>query len=44
MERGEVGEVVEVGVEGDQEDKVQHHSRPLGKAEQEKPDAGLPEH
>ena len=44
MERGEVGEVVEVGVERDQEDPEQHCSPLLGKAEQEKPDAGLPEH
>ena len=44
LERGEVGEVVEVGVERDQEDPVQHCSLLLGKAEQEKPDAGLPEH
>ena len=44
MERGEVGEVVEVGVERDQEDPVQHCSLLLGKAEPGKPDAGLPEH
>ena len=44
LERGAVGEVVEVGVERDQEDPEQHCSPLLGKAEQEKPDAGLPEH
>ena len=32
LEKGEVGEVVEVGVERDQEDPVQHCSLLLGKA------------
>ena len=42
---GECGEVEdEVEVERDQEDQVQHYSPLLGKAEQEKPDAGLPVH
>ena len=44
MERDEGGDVVEVEVERDQEDQVQHYSPLLGKAEQEKPDAGLPVH
>ena len=44
MERGEVGEVVAVGVERDLEDPVQHCSPLLGKAKPGKPDAGPPEH
>ena len=44
LERGEVGEVVAVGVERDLEDPVQHCSLLLGKAKPGKPDAGLPEH
>ena len=44
LEKGEVGEVVEVGVERDQEDPVQHCSPLLEKTEPGKPDAGLPWH
>ena len=43
VEMGECGEV-EVEVEREQEDQVQHYSPLLGKAKQEKPDAGLPVH
>ena len=44
LERDEGGEVVEVEVERDQEDPVQHCSHLQGRAEPGSPDAGLPGH
>ena len=44
MEKDGGGVVVEVEVERDQEDPVQHCSRLQGKAKPETPDAGLPGH